>query len=54
MMKYEIEDIVYLKNEKTVSIFSFDEKKGKYTVIDVDSEDRIYNISEKDIFMKLI
>lgn len=53
-MKYDVGNIVCLNNGKTVYIFALDEKERKYQVSDTEDEGTVFNISEDEIFMKLI
>ena len=52
-MKYKEGNIVALNNGKSVYIFSVDEKKKKYQVVDTEDENKIYMVSESEIFMFL-
>lgn len=52
-MKYKEGNIEALNNGKSVYIFSVDEKKKKYQVVDTEDENRVYIVSENEIFMFL-
>ena len=52
-MKYKIGNIVCLNDGRSVYIFSIDEKKEKYQVMDTNAGDNadLFMVSEDDIFM---
>lgn len=52
-MKYSVGDIVCLNDERTVYIFSVDEKEQKYQVADTENDNDLFFVSEKDIYMFL-
>lgn len=52
-MKYKVNDIVLLYDEKQVLVLHIDEKNKNYTVSDIDNESDFGVVTESDIFMKI-
>lgn len=52
-MKYQVGNIVALKDGSTVYIFDVDEKAKKYQVVDTEDGNKMRRISESAVFMFL-
>lgn len=52
-MKYKCGDILLMNDGKTVSVIAVDEKNAEYCVYDVDDDDEIFRIKERDVFQYL-
>ena len=52
-MKYVEGNMVILYDERPVYIMSVNEKAKKYTVFNMDDSEEIFEISDKDVLMKI-
>ena len=50
-MRYHIDNIVLLVDNRTVQIMAINEEENKYQVFDVDSTSDVFFISESEIVM---
>ncbi len=53
-MKYQVGDFVVLSDENTVCIVAIDEKHKRYTVVDIEDDNNIYDVSESKVCMRIM
>ena len=53
-MKYQVGDCVVLSDEKTVCIVAIDEKHKRYTVVNIEDSNDIYDVSENKVCMCIL